>query len=465
MHEPDFSKHWFSREAATQDRRRSQRKLATRVRLLLGALVLAFAALVFLFGGALLGRIGRMIAEHAFAAAHPRSALQIGALDFAVLDNRLVAQAVVVRTAGATVELGRLSLTGVHWVHFLWGRTALADAFAEARLDVTGLKVEFPQAHYGIRCARLQGSVPDSSLVAEHLDLQALIGDEAFFAAHEFRKTRFQVVVPVCTVSGLAYRELLAGQSYRARSVRVVRPTFDALVDRDKPVDPSGQRPLMVHDALAAIQQPLRIDSFSLSEGRLTYRERVAAGSDPGVLTFGTVNVSAAGIANRGDATAAIELQAQGNLMDAGTVKLAMSIPINPPSFSVRYSGSLGAMDLTSLNAFLAVAEHTRVKSGRVQAASFDVTVTAGQASGRVQASYENLELAFLDKQTGSENGIDQRVLSFLAKELKFRGSNSPDGAGAMKEGKVDYTIKPEDQFLQIVWLALRSGALDVVSH
>jgi hypothetical protein len=209
----------------------------------------------------------------------------------------------------------------------------------------------------------------------------------------------------------------------------------------------------------------LRIDRISISDGRLTYRERLVVGADPGVLTFGAVSMSAAGITNRGGASTAILLRAQGDLMDAGMVKVVMSIPIAPPDFSLHYSGSLSAMDLTRLDAFLAIAGHTRIKSGTAKEASFDIEVTAGQATGWVKAIYENLEFAFLDKQTGSENGLDNRVVSFLANELKFRSSNAPDAAGLTKEGKVNYTIKPEDQFLRFVWFALRSGALDVVSQ
>jgi hypothetical protein len=151
--------------------------------------------------------------------------------------------------------------------------------------------------------------------------------------------------------------------------------------------------------------------------------------------------------------------------MDATTLKLLMSIPITPPDFSLHYSGSLGAMDLTRLDAFLENAEHTRIKSGRAQEVAFDIDVTAGQARGRVRAIYDNLEFAFLDKQTGSEKGLDHRVASFLANELKFRSSNTPDAAGTMKEGKVDYTRRPGDEFQQFVWFALRSGAQDVVSQ
>jgi hypothetical protein len=34
-----------------------------------------------------------------------------------------------------------------------------------------------------------------------------------------------------------------------------------------------------------------------------------------------------------------------------------------------------------------------------------------------------------------------------------------------MKEGKVDYTRRPDDEFQQFVWFALRSGVLDLLSH
>jgi hypothetical protein len=34
-----------------------------------------------------------------------------------------------------------------------------------------------------------------------------------------------------------------------------------------------------------------------------------------------------------------------------------------------------------------------------------------------------------------------------------------------MKEGEVNYTRRPEDEFLQFAWFALRSGVLDVISH
>jgi hypothetical protein len=273
------------------------------------------------------------------------------------------------------------------------------------------------------------------------------------------------VVVPECKVLGLAYGELLQGKSYRAKSIDFSRPSIDALVNRDKPVEPFVQPPLMVHEALASIPQPLQVDNLIVADGRLTYRERVVAGADPGVLTFGAVNVFVEGIANQGAASNAILLQAQADLMDAASLKVRMSIPILPSSFSLHYSGSIGAMDLTRLNAFLDIAERTRIKSGHAQDATFEINVIDGQARGHVRAIYENLVMAVLDKKTDTEKGLDNRLASFFANLFKIRKSNVPDISGSLREGEVNYTRRPEDEFLQFAWFALRTGVLDVISH
>ena len=403
--------------------------------------------------------------ERAFAEAHPGCVLEIGDMHYALIANRLDAQSVTLSTPNAMLKAGRISLTGVGWARFGRNTAALADVFAHARLEATNLAAEFPQSHYGIRCARLQASVPDSELIAEGTELRPLVGDEELFAADAFRTTRFHVVVPECKVLGLAYDELLRGTSYRARSIHLSRPSFDALVNRDKPARPSAKPPLMAHEALAAIRQPLQVDSLSITNGGLRYCEQVAAGAAPGVLTFAAVSASVEGIANHAGASAAIQLQAQGNLMDGGVLKVRMTIPVAPPDFSLHYSGSLSAMDLTRLDAFLDIAEHTRIKSGTAQEVEFDINVVAGRARGRVRAIYKDLVIAVLDKQTGTENGLGNRLASLLANVLKIRNSNSPDASGLMKEGEADYTRRSKDNFLQFAWFALRSGVLDVISH
>jgi len=245
----------------------------------------------------------------------------------------------------------------------------------------------------------------------------------------------------------------------------LARPEFDALINVDKLPRPFVKSPLMVHEALAAIQPPFQVDQLSVTNGLITYAERATPGADSAVLTFDAVSLSVAGIANHGQPTATIELQGQGDLMSAGTLKVVMSIPIVPADFALHYSGSLSAMDLTRLDAFVELSEHVRIQSGTVQEAAFDIEVHAGQAIGRVQAIYDDLKVTVLDEETGTEQGFDNRVASFLANVLKVRTANAPDALGSMKQGDVNYLRAPEETFLEFVWFALRSGVMDVISH
>ena len=450
--------------AVKPGRKLSLRRLSACLGVSVGAFILAVAVLLLVFGDAILNRFGKAKAERAFAEAHPGSVLRIGELDYTAGANRLVAHSVMLRATNVTLKVGRITLTGVRWARILWRTAALSEVLAKANLDATNLEVEFPQALYVLRCARLRASVPDSELIAEGTDLGPLAGDEVLFAAHPVRTARFRVVLPECRVLGLAYAEWLEGRSYQARSVHFSRPSIDALINRDKPLGPFVESPLMVHEALAAIRRPLRVDSLSITDGQLTYSERLLAGAAPGVLTFGAVSLSVAGIANRGEANAAIQLRGQGDLMNAGTMQVRISIPITSSNLSLHYSGSLSAMDLTRLDAFLEIAEHTRIKSGTVQEAAFEIDVTAGQAHGRVRAIYRDLEFALLDKQIGNEKGSVNRVASFFATALKIRNANAAEGSGSSKEGSVDYVRRPGEEFQQFLWFALRTGVLDIIS-
>jgi hypothetical protein len=221
----------------------------------------------------------------------------------------------------------------------------------------------------------------------------------------------------------------------------------------------------MVQEALASIRQPLQVGSLSLTNGHFTYCERLVVGAEPAVLTFGAVSLSVEGIANRGEAAAPIRLSGQGDLMNAATMKVLMAMPITPTNFSFHYSGSLRTMDLTRLDAFLEIAEHARVRSGSAEEAAFDIEVTSGHARGRVWATYSDFAIAILNKQTGDEKASANRIASFFANALKFRSANAPEGSASRKEGEVNYTRKPDDEFQQFAWFALRTGVLDIISH
>lgn len=151
--------------------------------------------------------------------------------------------------------------------------------------------------------------------------------------------------------------------------------------------------------------------------------------------------------------------------MNEGVLNVLMKIPAVSPDFSISYSGSLSAMDLTRLNAFLDIAEHIRIKSGMVQELTFKTDVSAGRAIGYVRAIYKDFKIAVLDKKNGMEYGFDNQFATLMANTFKLRNTNYRDAAGARKTGKINYTRKPGDEFTQFAWYALRSGILDLINQ
>ncbi|MGA2506030.1 MAG: hypothetical protein ABSF80_00955 [Chitinispirillaceae bacterium] len=359
--------------------------------------------------------------------------------------------------------MGRFSVSGIDWMHLLRGGKFGPEDFANAGLDAHDIELNFPQSHYKLRCKRLRVSVPDSEMAAESLELHPSAGDEEFFRGSKFRKTRLSLVIPRCSVMGLACLELLQGKRYRTRSVQIHDAFLDVLVDKDKPDAIDSSSPLMPNEFLSSIKGTLQVDSLNIMNGRLKYGERFAVDSTPAWVTFDGMRVLAEGIANHGSRGAAIIVHAQGNFLRAGRMNLLMSIPVASPEFSFRYSGSLGGMDLSALNSWLETAEQLRIKAGVLQEATFEITVASGRAGGNVRAVYRDVTLAAINKHTGSEKGFSDGIASFIANTFKIRETNMPDKSGSMKIGKVNYTRKRDDPFFRFAWFALRSGVRDVV--
>lgn len=426
--------------------------------------MLVCVLVLLLFPDPLLNRFIKPRITKAFVEAYPAYSIRIGEMSYSVLKSRFGFSSVAVRAVDGTFSstMGPLSVSRITWMHLLWGGTLGPNDLANLELNAQDIKLNFPQSQYELRCDRLRVSMPDSEMTAQSLKVHPLIDDEKFFKASESRRTRFSIVTPRCSVTGLSCLQLLQGKMYRARSVQIHDAFFDVLVNKDKPYV-SDTPPLMLNEILASIKAPLQIHNLSVVNARLKYGERIRVDAEPAIITFDSVHVLAEGIANHGHHGANLVIHAHGKFMNAGTMNVLMSIPVASPDFSYQYSGSLSKMDVSSLNVFLETAEQMRIKAGFLQEATFEISVASGHASGYVRALYSDLTFAVINKYTGSEKGILDRIASLIANNFKFRKTNLPDKLGTLKIGEVNYTRKRDDFFLEFTWFALRSGVGNVV--
>jgi hypothetical protein len=396
---------------------------------------------------------------------YPGFSIQIVRMHYRILANRLECDSVVLRKNGSTIScsIDRLSLSGIDRMRFVRGEGDIPGELARSHADAQNVVLTFLQAQYELRCARLRISVPDSTLTMDASEVHPPVDDEQFFVGSKFRRTRYRLLIPQCSVTGLDCLGLLEGKCYRARTAEIHDASLSVLINKDKPVDGNAPSPRMPGVILSMIKEPAHLDSMRIRDGRLMYDERYGPGLAPAELTCESLQVEGEGIGNTSDHGDTAILRAQGILMSGGTVSVRWAMPVASSAFSFRYSGVLSGMNLGNFNSFLEIAEHKRLKAGTLHEAAFDIEVTTGRASGHVHLSYENLKIVAIEDRTGSEDGVGNRLVSFIANNIKLRTTNMADQSGSMKIGQVSYTRKNDETFFEFAWFALRGGIADVV--
>jgi hypothetical protein len=453
-------------EHPPRDRRRmSPLKVASYAGLVAGVLVFICGLALLLFADPLVNRFIKPRIMTAFVEAYPAYTIGIAAMHYSVLKNSFGFDSVVLTAADGTFTstMGTFSVSGIGWTHLLWGGSLAPHDFDNAVVDAHDIALTFPQTQYELRCGTLRLSVADSEMVAEALELHPAIDDERLFAGSKFRTTRFNLTTGQCRLTGVAFLETLNRRNYHARSIHIHDIGLDILINKDKPAVRDSSTVLMPNEILASMKDTLRCDTMDIVNGALKYGERFSLDSKPGVITFDSVEVLAEGLANYAHRDTALVIHAQGRFMKAGTMNMLMSFPVPLAAFSFQFSGSLSRMELSALNSFVEAAEQKRIKSGVVDAATFEINVALGRATGNVRAVYRDLTLAAINKHTGSEKGFVDGIASYIANTYKIRRTNVLDKSGSIQIGKVKYLRQRDDPFFLFVWSALRSGVADVV--
>jgi hypothetical protein len=457
--------HMPNEHQPTDHQKLSFLKIALHTGLAAGAILLVCVLVLLLFPDPFMNTFIKPRIAKAFVEAYPAYKIRFTGMNYNFFKNRLGIDAVTLNAVDSTFSstMSPFTVSGINWVHLLWERSLTINDFANSVVHAHDITITFPKLQYKLQCELLRVSVTDSEIVVEDLKFHPLGDDKQFFAGNKFRRTRFNLVSPRINIMGLACLELLQGKNFRARSTKIQDVFLDVLVNKDKPDSKDTSYLYMPNEILSSIKGTLHVDSLSIITGRLMYGERFAVGSNPAFITLDKMQVFAEGIANHGNRGAALVIHAQGKFLEAGTMKLLMSIPVASPECSFQYSGSLSGMDLSMLNSFIEISDHMRIKTGILEEATFEINVVAGQASGRVHSIYRDLTLAAVNNETGSEKGVSNGITSFVANTFKIRKSNIPDKSGMTKIGEVKYIRKRDDPFIQFVWFALRTGVRDVL--
>jgi hypothetical protein len=433
--------------------------------LLLGSFILLSFLILAFFSDQIINSYIKKNLEKALKGTYTSSTIYLGKLHFNIWNARLSCDSIKLKANDSTITLSMMSFSieGVSPIQVLLHKDFTTDIFSESIIDIKNVVINYPQSHIQLSLGQIHISVPDSEIITDSIQYYSLMDDEQFFAKDKFRQTRTRLNISKAQITGLDFPALISGNIYKAKTIKIFSPNTDILVNMDKPYDKNSSPPQMPNEFLSSMKQMVKIDNLKIINGQLEYKERYILHGKPGIISLKKVYISVKNIYNHLETRDTSVVNGEAIFMNAGTMKLSMVIPLSSKEFSLRYSGSLSAMNIKPINEFIEPGEHRRIETGDLHSASFNINVKSGNANGTIRADYKDLTIAVLNNTTGSGNGLVAKLSSIIGKIFITRGNNMPDGNGSIKIGNIHYNRNHDDYFLQFVWFALRSGIGDLV--
>jgi hypothetical protein len=215
------------------------------------------------------------------------------------------------------------------------------------------------------------------------------------------------------------------------------------------------------------------VDSVLVRHGEIVYRERRAEHAQPGVITFARLEAVAVNVRHfvgRRTTGDAMTLSATAHLQNVGRLDTRFVVPLDAPRFNMTFRGTLGAMPVAGLNAFVQETFPLRLAKGHVVGISFNATVVDGVARGTITPRYNDLSVAVTRRGSGGIlgdggilGGAARGIASFVGNWMKVRANNPDDAEAALRSGTIHHTFTSHETLPAFLWASIRDGLLAVV--
>ena len=119
---------------STDRRKLSPLKITSYAGFTVGAIVVVCMLALLLFSDSLVNRFIKPRITKAFAEAYPAYTLRVADMHYSILKNRFGFDTVALRAVDGTFsnQIGQFSMSGIHWMHLLWGGSLATKDFTNA---------------------------------------------------------------------------------------------------------------------------------------------------------------------------------------------------------------------------------------------------------------------------------------------------------------------------------------------
>ena len=256
-------------------------------------------------------------------------------------------------------------------------------------------------------------------------------------------------------LSGWEVQRFVETGSFLARHLHFDRLNAD--VYRDKRMkDRENYYPPLPRSALRRLLFDLTLDTVSVEDGYIRYREQPLNSNVPGIVRISNLDAVVRNITNDPfleQYWESIEIDASMKLMEEGRITAVFDLPYRSDNGEYYYEGKLDSMDFTSLNDILTPVANIKIRSGYANSANFKVAGDNDYATGIMKLKYEDLRVSVINPEKQDNDGL----LSFLANTFVVNRSN-PHHLIFMKKGKIFFRRNRQKSLFNYWAKSLLSG-------
>ena len=321
-----------------------------------------------------------------------------------------------------------------------------------------------PDSMYHLSIKHAYVSSMKKQLVVSGVSLTPRYGEMAFSKHFEKQEERYQMQFDSIIVNQVNFNTFLDTRTVSASKVQVLNGNLSAFLNRDKPVKNIDKGKNYPHLALRRVAWGIKSDTVNLKNINISYTEFNPKTNEKGTVFFNDLKGNIYNVTNDSLSLTKkniADAYLQTYLMGKGKLNVHIAFNLTDPNGAFRYNGSLGSMDMSTVNSLTKPLAMVSISSGKLNSMDFDIKGNLKGAGGTLTLKYEDLNVVLMKKDE-RENFKKMGLISLFANALLLNNAN-PKRDKPLVISHPYYARPSEASFFNLMWKTVFAGIKESV--
>ena len=294
----------------------------------------------------------------------------------------------------------------------------------------------------------------DTELEVKEVHLKSKYGKRELSKHLTVEHDYVDLQIPMVTLRNLDFGFTESRFGITLDTLKINKPQVEIYRDKSLPENLKPKR--MYSEVLRKLPMSLVVGDVIISDGNLSYEEKLKPGIKAGILTLEQFGANLKNITNAKDAEET-EIEMETKVMGRASLKLAMDFNVNSPSDEFNASGSLTNLKANQMNVFLEPNLRVRTK-GDVEEMYFTFNGNSVESKGTMRMKYEDFKFDVLKKDRLKINKLLTAVGNI------FINDGSKSDAKGFRHGIIKVERKKDKSLFNYLWINIQDGMLSTLS-